>query len=129
MQPESPETAPLRRLRKNATPPPGGSRLEFNLTSPPHQRNAFDLLAQGAARNRDEKKQKLTNEEIAAFLENEAAESDEDDNFGFGKAKKGDDEEDGEDLDQTLDVLMDDNAMDEDTVAADLVMEKYKYVS
>lgn len=85
------------------------------------------MLAQGAARDRDDKKQKLTKEEIAAFLENEAAESDEDDNFGFGKAKK-DDDEDGEDLDQTLDILMDDNAMDEDTVAANLVMEKYKYV-
>jgi mediator of replication checkpoint protein 1 len=69
----------------------------------------------------------LTKEEIAAFLENEAAESDEDDNFGFGKAKKDDEEDDGEDLDQTLDILMDDNAMDEGTVAAELVMEKYKY--
>ena len=71
----------------------------------------------------------MTKEEVAAFLENEAAESDEDDNFGFGKAKKDDEEEDGDDLDQTLDILMDDNAMDEDTVAADLVMEKYQYVS
>lgn len=58
----------------------------------------------------------------------EAAESDDDDKFGFTKATSKDDEEDEEDMDKTLDVLMDDRDMDEDVVAANLVHEKFKYV-
>jgi mediator of replication checkpoint protein 1 len=65
---------------------------------------------------------------LSEFLADEAAESDDDDKFGFAKVRSKDDDEDGEDMDRCLDVLMDDGDMDEDTVAADLVHEKFKCV-
>jgi hypothetical protein len=46
--------------------------------------------------------------------------------FGFVTKKPADDEEDGEDLDQNLPSLVDDQKMDIDTEAADLVLDKYK---
>ncbi|KAH0587271.1 hypothetical protein H2248_006075 [Termitomyces sp. 'cryptogamus'] len=61
------------------------------------------------------------------FVEQEAQESDEDEIFGFGpRQKDNDDEEDGEYLDQTLEILVDDSEMDEKTVAANLVLEKFQ---
>lgn len=68
--------------------------------------------------------------DIADYVENEAAESDDDDNaFGFIRKKTDGDEEDGEDLDQTLTELMDDKEMDEAAIAADRVLAKYQYVA
>jgi mediator of replication checkpoint protein 1 len=63
--------------------------------------------------------------EIDILFEDEAAESDDDDMFGF-TIKKPDDEEDGEDLDQNLSALVDDQKMDAATEAVDLVLDKYK---
>ncbi|KAF8165077.1 hypothetical protein B0H34DRAFT_687709 [Crassisporium funariophilum] len=126
-QRDSPEQ-PLRRLRKHKTPSPKSTQ-QHSLGSPKpmitRKPNAFDVLvaANAKANRKDEKKRK--HQEYSEFFENEAAESDEDDKFGFLKSKMQEDEEDGEDLDKTLDVLMDDKVMDEDTVAADLVHEKY----
>ncbi|KAF9482017.1 hypothetical protein BDN70DRAFT_487886 [Pholiota conissans] len=123
-QPESPDQ-PLRRLRKNGNLSPGS---DDGLTMPPPPQNAFDLLARGAAKahKRDEKKSKRPTVDLSEFLENEAAESDEENNrFGM-VVRAGDDEEDGEDLDRTLDALMDDKEMDEETVAAERVLEKFK---
>ncbi|KAF9268219.1 hypothetical protein L218DRAFT_1073552 [Marasmius fiardii PR-910] len=61
------------------------------------------------------------------FVEAEAQESDEEGVFPFGKRKAGDEEEDGEneDLDKTLETLVDDRDMDEDTVNQGAVLEKY----
>ena len=66
---------------------------------------------------------------LADYVENEAAESDDDDNaFGLVRQRTDGDDEEGEDLDQTLTELMDDKEMDEAAIAADLVLEKYQYV-
>lgn len=129
-QPDSPERQPLRRLRKNVQHSPGSDGGLNSPTTPPPKQNAFNLLARGAAKaqKRDEKKQKRPNVDLSEFFENEAAESDEENNrFGM-VIRKADDEENEEDLDQTLDVLMDDKEMDEETVAAERVLEKYKFV-
>ncbi|KAF8974693.1 hypothetical protein BDZ97DRAFT_1774908 [Flammula alnicola] len=132
-QPESPESLPLQRLRKLVTPPPEADNLlpgSPTSTTPPRKQNAFDILARGAAKahRHDELKRKRPDVDVSGFFENEAAESDDDDAFGFVRPKIDDDGEDGEDLDKTLDALMDDAEMDEDTVAAELVLEKFKLV-
>ncbi|KIM45915.1 hypothetical protein M413DRAFT_297297 [Hebeloma cylindrosporum] len=124
-QPESPEQAPLRRLRKAPTPPPLGSRtISPQATTPPRKLNAFEALARGATKAEKRRPDKAKSAELSVFVENEAAESDDEDVFGFAKPKD-DDEEEGEDLDKPLDVLMDDKEMDEATVAAELVHEKF----
>lgn len=65
--------------------------------------------------------------EKSEFVEAEAQESDDDEMFGLGGRKKDDgEEEDGEDLDMTLETLVDDQEMDEATVNAQLVQEKYQ---
>ena len=116
---------PLRRLRKALTPPVFGLRSNSpQATDPPRKGDAFEMLARGAAKEEKRKQDKLKGVDLSAFLENEAAESDDEDAFGFAKPKD-DDEEDGEDLDKTLDILMDDNEMDEATIAAELVHEKF----
>ncbi len=63
---------------------------------------------------------------LGGLFEDEAAESDDDNLFGFVTKKSADDEEGGEDLDQNLPELMDDGAMDADTEAVELVLDKYK---
>lgn len=129
-QPDSPEHQPLRRLRKNVQHSSSSETILNSPTTPPLKQNAFDLLTQGAAKahKRDEKKQRRPNIDLSEFFENEAAESDEENNrFGM-VVRQTDDEENEEDLDQTLDVLMDDKEMDEETVAAGRVLEKYKFV-
>jgi len=116
---------PLRRLRKAATPPPFGLRsVSPPASTPPRKRDAFEMLARGATKVEKRSRDKRKGVDPSAFLENEAAESDDEGAFGFAKPKD-DDEEDGEDLDKTLDVLMDDNEMDEATVAAELVQKKF----
>jgi mediator of replication checkpoint protein 1 len=123
-QPDSPEQVPLRRLRKAVTPPIGLRSIAPPATTPPRKRNAFEMLARGATKAEKRTHDQLKGVDLSAFLENEAAESDDENTFGFAKPKD-DDEEDGEDLDKTLDVLMDDKEMDEATVAAELVHEKF----
>ncbi len=64
------------------------------------------------------------------FVEGEAEESDEDEMRGFGVVHKtGDDEDlDGEDQDRNLESLVDDVQMDDETIAAEKVLEKVRYV-
>jgi mediator of replication checkpoint protein 1 len=64
--------------------------------------------------------------EKSEYVDGEAQESDEDEQFGFGKLKDQDDEEEGEHLDENLASLVDDQHMDEDTEAVDKVMERYQ---
>ncbi|KAG5644947.1 hypothetical protein DXG03_007412 [Asterophora parasitica] len=126
---ESESPAPLHRLRKRGATPTSpllrSSRTSIS-PSPSLKRpaTAFDVMKRAAKDRTDKPKRKL---ERSEFIEQEAQESDEDDMFGFGPKKNGgEDEEDGEDLDQPLASLVDDNHMDEEAVAAQLVMEKYK---
>lgn len=125
---ESPEQAPLRRLKRAASP----RSLEVGYHSSPSvsprvphdPTNAFDVLTRGAAKAQIKQKRPL---ERSEFVEAEAQESDDDEMLGFGLAKgnEGEDEEDGEDLDKTLETLVDDQEMDDETVAADKVKEKF----
>ena len=94
----------------------------------PQNLNAFEVLARGRETTVKKDHRERKRLDLSEFLADEAAESDDDDKFGFTKATSKDDDEDGEDMDKCLDVLMDDRDMDEDTVAADLVHEKFKYV-
>jgi mediator of replication checkpoint protein 1 len=91
--------------------------------SPQKRANAFDVLAQNAKAESAKLRKRL---EKSEFVEAEAQESDDDEMFGFGLKKDDGEEEDGEDLDKTLDGLVDDQEMDEKTVAAAMVLEKFK---
>ncbi|KAI0750885.1 MRC1-like domain-containing protein [Daedaleopsis nitida] len=84
-------------------------------------RNAFDVLGKPP-----KAKKKL---ERSEFVAGEAEESDEDTGFGFGLSKKEDEEDeddDGEDQDQVMAELVDDKAMDEETLAEAAVVEKHR---
>jgi mediator of replication checkpoint protein 1 len=89
--------------------------------------NAFDVLTRHA-RAHDKAEQRKKQLEKSEFVETEAQEEDEDEKFGFGILKKmgGDEEEDGEHLDKSLEELVDDRQMDAETQAAELVLEKVK---
>lgn len=81
-------------------------------------------MANAAKAKSGKVKQRL---EKSEFVEAEAQESDDDEMFGFRSRRKDDEEEeDGEDLDKTLETLVDDQEMDEETVNALLVQEKYQ---
>jgi mediator of replication checkpoint protein 1 len=130
--PQSPEHSPLKRLRKrSASPVEDVFDMGYHSTPsprPPKQPlNAFDQMRLAQERREMAAKQKL---EKSEYVEAEAEESDDDDQFGFGGHRKIDDgeEEDGEDQDKTLEGLVNDAEMDDETMAEDLVMEKVKYV-
>ncbi|KAF4619463.1 hypothetical protein D9613_005412 [Agrocybe pediades] len=118
--PESPESG-LRRLRRRDMTPPMNDQAMDGATQ---SLNAFDILRKGAHKVKQRETLK-DRKDLAEFFEDEAAESDEEDTFGFRKVKTGEDEEDGEDLDQSLPELMDDKEIDEKVVAPELIHEKY----
>ncbi|KAL0949155.1 hypothetical protein HGRIS_009236 [Hohenbuehelia grisea] len=120
----------VRESRKDASPSPSPSPSKRVKVSTESSRNAFDILARGAkqesARERERGAGRFGQSE---FVQAEAVESDdEEEAFGFGLVKgAGDDEEaDGEDLDRTLETLVDDADMNIETVAADKVLEKFQ---
>jgi mediator of replication checkpoint protein 1 len=116
----------LRRLRRrSATPDKHNGYRSSPSPSPAKPRNAFDMLGRKPERIKaplfENKKRFEKNE----FIEGEAEESDEDAAFGFGPAKKDDEDElDGEDQDRVLEELVDDAAMDADTLNESKVLEK-----
>ncbi|KAF8803773.1 hypothetical protein BYT27DRAFT_7302755 [Phlegmacium glaucopus] len=122
---DSPEREPPRRLKRYSSPSRSRGPYGPEGTKPP-KLNAFELLAAGRETTAKKDHRERKRLDLSEFLADEAAESDDDDKFGFTKVTSKDDEEDGEDMDKTLDVLMDDRDMDEDVVAADLVHEKFK---
>lgn len=120
---ESPEQRPLRRLRKVYNSPTNRSPTASPPMQQPRQSNLFHR-AQELEKKKAEKLQRRAI--LGGLVEDEAAESDDDDLFGFITKKLADDEDGGEDLDQNLPELVDDRAMDMETEAADLVLDKYK---
>jgi len=122
---DTPEREPPRRLKRYSSPSRSRSPYEPESTQ---KLNAFEVLAGGRETTAKKDHRERKRLDLSEFLVDEAAESDDDDKFGFTKATSKDDEEDEEDMDKTLDVLMDDRDMDEDVVAANLVHEKFKYV-
>ncbi|KAF8076056.1 MRC1-like domain-containing protein [Lyophyllum atratum] len=125
-EPQSSDRRPLRTISladdvEFDSPAPLNLHLQ-GPSAPKRLTNAFDVMKRPAKARTD--KPKLGRSE---FIEQEAQESDDDEMFGFGPGMKNrENEEDGEDLDKTLETLVDDKEMDEETVAAQLVMEKYK---
>ncbi|KAJ6539028.1 hypothetical protein B0H19DRAFT_1269396 [Mycena capillaripes] len=118
-----PERSPLRRLAKRTrTPSPRRSSPSTSPTTRP--KNAFDLLRREPLGMRAPRPKKPL--EKSEFVVDEAQESDDDEMLGFGHKRDDGEEEDGEDLDRTLETLVDDKEMDEDTVAADRVLEKFQ---
>lgn len=85
-------------------------------------KNAFDLLREGAKAKAKQPLPKKPSE----FVADQAVESDDDDLLGFGK-QEADDDEDTADADARAAVegLVDDAVLDEETQAADLVVEKH----
>ncbi|KAF8631123.1 hypothetical protein AX15_002470 [Amanita polypyramis BW_CC] len=125
---EGPISAPRRRLVKRSTPTPSRFVTMRNSNSstpaPLLTKNVFDTLVQGSKYLARREKHKLGKSE---FVESEAEESDDDDVFNFlPKKNDEDEEEDSNDLDQTLDALVDDRHMDAEMLNAPLVIEKFK---
>ncbi|KAK0206200.1 hypothetical protein DFS33DRAFT_1381326 [Desarmillaria ectypa] len=88
----------------------------------------------GASRSSSSKPQesKISKSKVplkkSEFVEAEAQESDDDEMRGFGlfKGTAADDDEEGQDLDQELPTLVDNTALDEETLAEEKVREKYQ---
>lgn len=87
--------------------------------------NAHQVLM-AAARNlgRHLKHKEKAKEVHAAFVQDEANESDEDALRGFGTGTRGDDEDDDEEQGKVVEGLVDDARMDADVENADAVIEK-----
>ncbi|KAJ2915033.1 hypothetical protein MD484_g5403, partial [Candolleomyces efflorescens] len=118
-QGESPVVGRLKRLRKRSVSP--SDRASASLQP---KKNAFDLLRTGAQQPERYKRRKL---EAGDFVVDQAEESDDEGGFWGAKKKADDDEEEGgEDMDRNLETLVDDQDMDEETLAKRLVWEKYK---
>jgi mediator of replication checkpoint protein 1 len=83
------------------------------------------MLKQGAKKQRVKEKKKI---EKSEFVQAEAVESDEDGGYGIGLKGKGaeEDYESGDDQDVVVEGLLDDQKMDANTEAVDLVQEKFK---
>ncbi|KIK65579.1 hypothetical protein GYMLUDRAFT_361030 [Collybiopsis luxurians FD-317 M1] len=122
-----PSTRP-RRLMKRRSPSPLSSAFPSNLerkrasTPSPLTNDIFKRPERVDRPRADKPRRRL---EKSEFIEGEAQESDEDEMFGFRKAREAD-EEDGEDQDQTLETLVDDKAMDQTEIAEERVVEKYQ---
>lgn len=117
-----------RRLKKRpSTPEASGRKGGYRSSpspSPIKRRNAFDVLGHKPEKLKAPKFAKKLQK--SAFIEGEAEESDEDAGFGFGlvKKKEDDEESDGEEQDKMLEELVDDAAMDDETLAEERVLEK-----
>ncbi|KAJ7499242.1 hypothetical protein FB451DRAFT_31624 [Mycena latifolia] len=122
---DAPERSPLRRLAKRTrTPSPTSNRSSPSPSPAMRTKNAFDMLRREAVGLHAPRPKKPLDK--SEFVAEEAQESDDDEMIGFGA--KGDDgeEEEGEDMDKTLETLVDDQEMDNETIAAARVLEKFQ---
>ncbi|KAF7353066.1 MRC1 domain-containing protein [Mycena venus] len=121
---DAPSRSPMRRLAKRTrTPSPRSNRSSPSPIAAIRTKNALDLLRRESLRE-SRPKRKL---EKSEFVAEEAQESDDDEMMAFGGRTQDDgEEEEGEDMDKTLETLVDDKEMDEATVAADRVLEKFQ---
>jgi hypothetical protein len=124
------DQAPLRRIRRGPRRDDEESaEEEASNEDKPLPKTAFDILMNPANRPKDKVKDKGKGKmplDVSEFIVDEAAESDEDGDFGLVTRKKtgDDDEEEEEGDDKVVEGLVDDTAMDEKTVAADAVLAK-----
>jgi mediator of replication checkpoint protein 1 len=89
-------------------------------------KNAFDALRRDTLGIKAPRPKKPL--EKSDFVAEEAQESDDDEMLGIGRKVDDGEEEDGEDMDRTLETLVDDQEMNEETIAADRVFEKFQFV-
>ncbi|KAJ6567187.1 hypothetical protein DFH09DRAFT_1471055 [Mycena vulgaris] len=121
---DAPERSPMRRLAKRTrTPSPSSNRSSPSPTAI-RAKNAFDRLRHETLESRLPRPKKPLDK--SEFVAEEAQESDDDEMLGFGHKRDDGEEEDGEDMDKTLETLVDDQEMDEETVAAERVLEKFQ---
>lgn len=123
------ETTPLRRLRRrHASPLDDDAEISRSPSPSPNKpRNAFTALKSWVPPDRTSKARPQTGLAASEFIEEEAVESDEDDQYGFGVRKsKDDDEDEGLDPDQTLAELVDDTVLDKEVQNEDAVLEKVR---
>ncbi|KAH7100579.1 hypothetical protein BKA62DRAFT_705868 [Auriculariales sp. MPI-PUGE-AT-0066] len=88
------------------------------------QRSAFDVLRDGSSSTLHSKLPKERKPFTTDFVEDQANESDEEKDFGFGAAA--DEEYDEEEMRAAVAGMTDDKKMDVDELAEDLVVEKHK---
>ncbi|KAJ7122761.1 hypothetical protein C8R44DRAFT_875967 [Mycena epipterygia] len=121
---DAPEPSPLRRLTKRTrTPSPRSNRSSPSPSPAMRTKDAFEMLRRDKLGIRAPRPKKPL--EKSEYVAEEAQESDDDEMLGLGKRDDGE-EEDGEDMDQTLVTLVDDQEIDEETLAAARVLEKYQ---
>ncbi|KAF8211462.1 hypothetical protein K438DRAFT_1807341 [Mycena galopus ATCC 62051] len=120
---DPPARSPMRRLAKRTeTPPPSNNSSPSASPAVRVKKNAFDIL-----QKREVPRPPKRPLEKSEFVAEEAQESDDDEMMAFGGRTRDDgEEEDGEDLDRTLETLVDDKEMDEATVGAARVLEKFQ---
>lgn len=124
---------PLMRLKRRKISPEksvaSGSRGGSVSPTPHKAKNAFVMMRQASMHPRKLPALLGGKTKRSEFIEGEAEESDDDEMRGFGLRKRVEDEdEDDEAQDQTLQALVDDQAMDENTLAEDAVLEKHRSV-
>ncbi|KAK7061442.1 MRC1 domain-containing protein [Favolaschia claudopus] len=118
---EAPSNSPMRRLAKRTrTPSPQSNRSSPSASPLMRPKNAFELLGRKKA---PKPKRPL---EKSEYVAEEAQESDDDEMMAFGRPQDDGEDEEGDDMDRTLETLVDDKEMDEETVAAARVIEKFK---
>lgn len=129
--PETPEV-PRRRLKKRDASPAESERSDRLSASPTPSKIKKAAKASHSWSIFEQPKPAKPARKLgkSEFIEGEAEESDDDAMMGFGgpTRDKGDEEDDGEDQDQTLTELVDDAQMDDETLGADKVLEKVRYV-
>ena len=124
---------PLLRLKRRKISPEksvaSGSRGASASPTPHKPRTVFDVMRQASMHPHKLPALLGGKTERSEFIEGEAEESDDDEMRGFGLRKRvEEDEEDDEAQDQTLQELVDDQDMDENTLAEDAVLEKHRSV-
>ncbi|ESK93727.1 hypothetical protein Moror_1425 [Moniliophthora roreri MCA 2997] len=120
---ETPSSGPRRRrlMKRRSSSPDEGRGSPSPMPTPIQGGSLLDAFALHQKKKEKRERKPLQRSE---FVEAEAQESDEE-TFGFVKSRD-DDENGGEDLDKTLETLVDDKEMDENTIAVEKVLEKYK---
>ncbi|KZW03856.1 hypothetical protein EXIGLDRAFT_715901 [Exidia glandulosa HHB12029] len=122
----------LRRLKRKSSPQPLWQKddNDVDFFSPTgkrpekRQRNAFDLLNEGA--KKDKAKSAKLKKQPSEFVQDQADESDDETGLGFGGVKEDDEVVDEEAMKAAVEGMMDDQQMDVDAIAEELILEKHK---
>ncbi|KAH9938582.1 MRC1-like domain-containing protein [Fomitopsis serialis] len=125
------DAQPRMRLKRRKISPekgvPSGSRAGSVSPTPHKPKDVFAIMRQASMHPMKLPALLGKKAKRSEFIEGEAEESDDDDMRGFGLRKRNDEEEeDDEAQDQNLQELVDDQEMDQVTLAEDAVLEKHR---